>query len=88
MPPSACRGQSQGLLPNEAHPDEVERSTHADQEADQGQKAGVEEAVSCPTNSAPEEKAGDHVSEDRPEGILFAAIITGLVGHAAMVDEF
>jgi hypothetical protein len=86
--PSACRGQSQGLLPNEAHPDEVERSTHADQEADQGQKAGVEESVSCPANSAPEEKAGDHVAEDGPEGILFAAIIAGLVGHAAMVDEF
>ena len=49
--------KARGLLPNETHPDEVERSTHADQEADQGQKAGVEEAVSGPANSAPEEKA-------------------------------
>lgn len=77
-----------GLLPNKTHPDEVKRSSHTYQEADQGQKTGVEEAVRCPSNSTPEEKAGDHVSEDGPEGILFAAIIVGLVGHAAMVDEF
>ena len=48
----------------------------------------MEEAVSCPADAAPEEQAREEVAEDRPEGVLFAAVIVGLLGHAAMVDEF
>ena len=75
------------LLSSEPQPDEVERSAHADQEADEGQVGGVEEVVSCPADSAPEKEAGNHVAEDRPEGVLFAAV-SWVIAHAAMVDEF
>ena len=75
------------LLPTEPKPDEVERSAHADQEADKGQVGGVEKVVSCPADSAPEKEAGNHVAEDRPEGVLFAAV-SWVIAHAAMVDEF
>jgi len=80
--------QGQELLPTEAQPDEIEGSAGPDQEADQGEVAGIEEMVCRPTNSTPEEEARDEIAEDRPESVLFAAAIARLVGHAAMVDEF
>ena len=76
------------LLSAEAEPDEIESPAHSDQEADEGQIASIEELISCPADATPKEEARDHISEDRPEGVIFAATIAGLVGHAAMVDEF
>ena len=58
------------LLSSKAQPHEVERPTHTDQEADEGQITSVEEAVCSPADSAPEEQAREEVSEDRPESIL------------------
>ena len=75
------------LFAPKAQPHEVERSAHTNQEADQGQVGGVEEAIRRPADAAPEEKAGDQVAEDRPEGV-FVAAVTWIVAHAAMVDEF
>ena len=45
------------LLPSEPQPDEVERPTHADQEANQGEVGGVEEVVRRPADTAPEQEA-------------------------------
>ena len=45
------------LLSTEPQPDEIERATHADQEADQGEISGVEEVVRRPADAAPEEQA-------------------------------
>lgn len=75
------------LLPTEPEPDEIERPAHAYQEADQGEVLMVEEVVDSPTDPAPEEQARDEIAEDRPEGILFAAV-NRFLGHWAMVDEF
>jgi len=75
------------LFAAKAQPDEIERPTHADQEANQGEVGGVEEVVCRPADAAPEEEAWNEVSEDRPEGVLFAAV-SWVVAHAAMVDEF
>ncbi len=102
--PSACRGQSQSLLPNEAEPDEIERPAHADQEADEGQKAGVEETVRGPADPAPEEQTREKIAKDRPHGVLIAAaagamftilrilpvrvFIHRVLAHWVMVDEF
>ena len=78
---------SDSLLSSEPQPHEVERSAHTNQEADQGQVGGVEEAIRRPADATPEEKAGDQVAEDRPEGVLFATV-SWVVAHAVMVDEF
>ena len=43
--------------------------------------------IEGPSHPAPEEQAGEEISEDRPEGVLVAAIIAGALAHAAMVDE-
>ena len=75
------------LLSPEAEPDEIERPTHAHQEADQGEVASAEKVVSGPADATPEEQPRDQIAEDRPEGVLFATVIAGFVGHAAMVDE-
>jgi len=45
------------LLSTEPQPDEIERATHADQEANQGEVGGVEEVVCRPADAAPEEEA-------------------------------
>ena len=45
------------LLSTEPRPDEIERPTHADQEANQGEVGGVEEVVCRPADAAPEEEA-------------------------------
>ena len=75
------------LLASEPKPHEIERSAHSDQEADEGEKGGVEEVVSCPADTAPEKEARNEVAEDRPQGVLFAAV-SWVIAHAAMVDEF
>lgn len=72
------------LLAAEAQPDEIERPTHADKEADQGEVGGSEEVICCPTRATPEEEAREEVADDRPESVLFASICC----HEAMVDEF
>ena len=54
---SLARGRKGPLFAPEPQPHEVERPAHTDQEADQGEIAGVEEAVSCPADPAPEEQA-------------------------------
>ena len=45
------------LLPTEPQPDEIERSAHTDQEANQGEVGGVEEVVRRPADTAPEQEA-------------------------------
>jgi len=45
------------LLSTEPQPDEIERATHADQEANQGEVGGVEEVVCRPADAAPEKEA-------------------------------
>ena len=45
------------LLSTEPQPDEIERSAHTDQEANQGEVGGVEEVVRRPADTAPEQEA-------------------------------
>jgi len=78
---------SVSLLSTEPQPDEIERSAHAYQEANEGEVLGVEEVVCRPADSAPEEQARDEIAEDRPERILFATV-SWFLGHWVMVDEF
>jgi hypothetical protein len=56
-------------LPPEAQPDQIERSAHAEEEADERQIRGIEVLIGEVASAAPEEEAREHVANDGPEGI-------------------
>ena len=69
------RGYS--LLAPEAQPDEIERSAHAEQEAGEGEVAGLEVLIGEVADPAPEDEPREHVAHDRPKGICLALACHG-----------
>ena len=71
------------LLASETEPDEVERCSHSQEQAAEGEPvvAIVEPVVNAEADAAPDQKAGDEVSEDGPE----STFIIGCHGRTSCV---